>query len=254
MCLAVMAVHAHPRYPLIVAANRDEHHERPTATAQWWPEGWLGGRDLRAQGTWFGVNRAGRFAFVTNVREPGHDHPTAPSRGEIVPAVLGDPRAASVAVLAAAANGAAYNGYNLVAGGTTQAWWTSNRTPEATLRVLPQGVSGVSNAALDTPWPKLTATRTRVAAWCSAGTQALDPLFAALADRTIPPDGDLPPTGVTLAWERLLSAPFIVSEGYGTRASTVLAVTATGEATFIEQAFDATGQATRRVAFAFTVG
>src|SRR6516225_10577838 len=98
MCLALFALDAHPRYALVVAANRDEYHARPAAPASWWDEGWLAGRDLRAGGTWFGVTRTARWAFVTNVREPSRYDPDAPSRGSLVPALLADahPPTASV--------------------------------------------------------------------------------------------------------------------------------------------------------------
>jgi uncharacterized protein with NRDE domain len=251
MCLVVVAMAAHPSYALVVAANRDEFHERPTAPAAWWPEGWLGGRDLRADGTWFGVTRRGRFAFVTNVREPGRNDPAAPSRGELVPAVLADARTCDEAVAALATTGRRYNGYNLVAGEPGRAWWSSNRHANAAPVVLETGITGISNAALGTPWPKVVATNARVAAWCASGATNLDPLFEALADRRPARDDELPATGVSPEWERLLSAPFIVSERYGTRASTVLAIAHDGEARFIEQAFDSHGTPTGRVDMSF---
>jgi uncharacterized protein with NRDE domain len=256
MCLCVVARDAHPLYRLVVAANRDEFHERPTAPAAWWPEGWLAGRDLRAQGTWFGVTRAGRFAFVTNVREPALNDVGAPSRGALVPHVLADPLSCAIALAGAEGGNAGYNGYNLVAGDTKGAWWWSNRHAGAGAPApvaLPSGISGVSNAALGTPWPKLVRTAARMRDWCASGTASLEPLFAALADRTRAADGELPATGVPLAWERLLSAPFIHSARYGTRASTVLTITHAGVAHFIEQAFDANGAATQRVDERFAI-
>ena len=253
MCLVVLAIAAHPAYALVVAANRDEFHARPTAPAAWWPEGWLGGRDLRAHGTWFGVTRAGRFACVTNVREPGRNDPGAPSRGDLPPALLADARTCDVALTSLAAQGRRYNGYNLVAGEPRMSWWSSNRREDDAPVALPPGITGISNAALDTPWPKVVTTRDRVAAWCASGATDLQPLFAALADRTIARDDALPATGVTPEWERRLSAAFIVSDRYGTRASTVLAVAHDGTARFVEQSFGADGGPTGRIDTRFAV-
>jgi len=251
MCLALFALDAHPRYALVVAANRDEYHARPAAPAAWWDDGWLAGRDLKAGGTWFGVTRAARWAFVTNVREPSRYDPDAPSRGSLVPAVLADaqPPAASLERIVAGAT--AQNGFNLVAGVGAQAAWGSNR--DVMTEVLPAGIHGVSNAALDTPWPKVTRTKTLVAAWCAAAESDIGPLFAMLADTRVAPDSELPSTGVTLERERLLSAPFIVSAGYGTRCSTVLTVSRDGTVRFVERSFDSSGSALGDVEHRFSV-
>ena len=251
MCLALIALDAHPRYALVVAANRDEYHARPAASAAWWDEGWLAGRDLRAGGTWFGVTRAARWAFVTNVREPARFDPQAPSRGALVPEVLADssPPAASVARTVVRAH--ARNGFNLVAGVGADAAWGSNRGTAAAK--LPQGIHGVSNAALDTPWPKVTRTKSALAAWCDTAEPDIAPLFALLADTAVAPDADLPSTGVTLERERLFSSPFIVSPTYGTRCSTVLTVDRDGAARFVERAFAADGTARGDVEYRFAV-
>ncbi len=239
MCLAVIALGAHPRYPLVVAANRDEFHDRPTAAATWWDEGWFAGRDLQAGGTWLGITRTGRIALLTNVRDPTRHDPQAPSRGNLVTRVLADAAPAAEALAAAIADGSEHNGFNLVVGNSREAHWGSNRagTPQA----LAPGLHGLSNASLDTPWPKVVRSKEAVAAWCASGRDDPQALFDALADRTFAPDATLPSTGVTLEWERLLSAPFIVSERYGTRSSTVIVVAANGRAQFIERAFDAAG-------------
>jgi uncharacterized protein with NRDE domain len=184
---------------------------------------------------------------VTNVREPGRNDPGAPSRGELVPAVLADTRSCDKAMAALAATGQRYNGYNLVAGEPGRAWWSSNRHANATPVALKTGITGISNAALGTPWPKVMATSARVASWCASGTADIDPLFEALGDRSLAHDDELPATGVSAEWERLLSAPFIVSERYGTRASTVLAIAHDGAARFVEQGFDCRGVPTGRV-------
>jgi uncharacterized protein with NRDE domain len=255
MCLVVVALNAHPRYELVVAANRDEFHARAAVPAHWGDQppyaGVLAGRDLMAGGTWMGVRRDGRWALVTNVREGRGNNPDAPSRGELVPAILNADVAPAAALAALHANAAAYNGFNMLAGDGNSATWMSNRVPHA--HVLVQGVHGLSNARLDTPWPKLSRTMAAISAWAERGDDALSPLFAALTDRTMAPDADLPATGVPLAWERLLSAPFIVSADYGTRCSTVLAIDRNGNALLVERSFDAGGNSTGDVRFEFDV-
>jgi uncharacterized protein with NRDE domain len=252
MCLAVVVIDAHPSYALVVAANRDEFHARPTAPAYWWddraPRDLFAGRDLQAGGTWLGVTRRGRWAFVTNVREPGRRDVAAPSRGGLVVRVLDDPREAATA-LADARTDTRYNGYNLIAGDADRAAWTSNRA--ATVETLASGVHGVSNAQLDTPWPKLARMKRGVAAWARDRGDDVRPLFELLSDRTAAPDAELPSTGVPLEWERLLSSPFIASPNYGTRSSTVVTMARDGEVVVRERTFDASGRATGEVAERF---
>jgi len=255
MCLVVVALAAHPRYPMVVAANRDEFHARAALPAHWGERppyaGMLAGRDAVAGGTWMGVRRDGRWALVTNVREGQRNDSLAPSRGELVPAVLNAVHTPAMALAALKGQADSYNGFNLLAGDPNSAVWMSNRAPAA--QPLAQGIHGLSNARLDTPWPKLARTKAAVSAWLARGGDDLSPLFAALADRTGAPDEDLPATGVPVEWERLLSAPFIVSDDYGTRCSTVLIFTRDGEARFVERSFDLRGNATGDVEFAFAI-
>jgi uncharacterized protein with NRDE domain len=238
MCLVAVALDAHPRYALAIAANRDEFHDRPAEPAHWWREGWLAGRDVREGGTWLGVRRDGRYALVTNVREPGKRDALAASRGGIVTDAL-SADALDGFMQRLASHGHRYNGYNLIAGDARGATWQSNRAGGT--RALVHGVTGLSNAALGAPWPKVERLTTAMAGWASRGEPSLDPLFDALADRKQVADAALPSTGVPLEWERLLSAPFIVSEAYGTRCSTVLVVGRDGEARFVERSFGAAG-------------
>ncbi len=251
MCLALVAVTAHPRYPLVVAANRDEFHRRPAAVAHWWREGWLAGRDLLAGGTWLGVTPTGRWALVTNVREPARHDPAAPSRGALVPAFLRGNDDAAHAVATAAAGAASGNGFNLLGGDRVSVAWGSNRA--GAVRRLTAGVYGVSNAQLDTPWPKLRRSTAALRRWCTAPDAPLERLFDLLADRELASDDELPATGVPLAWERLLSAPFIVGAEYGTRCSTVLAVDADGRVDFVERSFSADGSANGEVRERFSL-
>lgn len=250
MCLAAFALDRHPRYALAIAANRDEFHARPAEPAHWWPEGWLAGRDLEAGGTWFGVRRDGRYALVTNVREGVPRDPGAASRGGIVTGAL-DAESLEAFVASLAARGARYSGYNLVAGNARGALWQSNRNGGR--RPLPRGVSALSNGELDLPWPKVERLRAAMERWSTRGDASIEPLFDALSDRERAPDRELPSTGVSLDWERMLSAPFIVSERYGTRCSTVLVVGRDGGARFVERSFDAAGRPAGEVVQAFAL-
>jgi uncharacterized protein with NRDE domain len=252
MCLALLALDTHPRYAIVLAANRDEFRARAADAAHWWDgDTMFAGRDRVAGGTWLGVNRRGRFAFVTNVREPGRHDPSAPTRGTLVPRVLDDARPVGDAVAHAIGDSARMNGFNLLAGEGSAAAWGSNRADA--VRTLPPGVHGVSNAALDTPWPKLVRTRDALAAWARAGDEDIEPLFALLGDRRPAPDADLPRTGVTVEWERMLSSPFIVAPNYGTRCSTVVLIGRDGAIRFVERSFDAEGRASGEVDHRFAV-
>ena len=255
MCLVVVALAVHPRYALVVAANRDEFHARAALPAHWGLQppfaGVLAGRDLAGGGTWMGVRRDGRWALVTNVRDGHRNDPEAPSRGGLVPYVLNAPFIPATALDGLGPLAAACNGFNLVAGHAGSAIWISNRASAP--QTLTQGMHGLSNARLDTRWPKLTRTKDAVAAWATRGDDDVAPVFAALADRSLAPDRSLPATGVPLEWERLLSAPFIVSDSYGTRCSTVLTITHDGHARFLERSFDARGTAVGDAAFEFEI-
>jgi uncharacterized protein with NRDE domain len=254
MCLVVAAVDVHPRYRVVVAANRDEYHARPTLPAQWWDEGWLAGRDLAGGGTWLGVARGGRWALLTNIRDPARFDPQAPSRGLLVTRVLAERARPADVLTAIARSSPRYNGFNLLAGNVADAHWASNRNAGA--HALAPGLHGLSNHLLDTPWPKVVRTKAAVGAWCAAardGAREFDALFDILHDRTEAADADLPQTGIALARERLLSAPFIVSETYGTRSSTVVAFGADGVVRFIERSFDPAGHATGEVHVRFAL-
>jgi uncharacterized protein with NRDE domain len=255
MCLAVVALDAHPDYPLVVAANRDEYHARDAAPAAWGDAppfaGILAGRDLRAGGTWLGVRRDGRWALVTNVREGGRNDPALESRGELVPRVLNAPTTPDGALAALAADGPHYNGFNLLAGDARHAAWMSNRSGAHKRMVA--GVHGLSNALIDTPWPKLVRTLDRLRAWGERGDADVSPLFAALGDRALAPDDALPDTGVSREWERVLSSPFIVGERYGTRCSTVFTIDRRGHARFQERTFAPDGAPLGEVVEAFAL-
>ncbi|WP_440997298.1 NRDE family protein [Arhodomonas sp. SL1] len=250
MCLILVAVGVHPRYPLVVAANRDEFHERPAEPARWWPDrGVLAGRDARAGGTWLAVDRRGRFAAVTNFRDPSLEQ--APrSRGELPLELLEHPEL-DAGREAIAGRMAQYGGFNLLGSDGRALVHLCNRTAEQ--RTLPPGVYGLSNHTLDTPWPKVRRGREGLQALLHRPTVDPEALLALLADRRGVDDEALPDTGVPLEWERRLAPMFIVSEGYGTRASTAYLLDAEGEATFVERRFRPDGSVAGETRDAFRV-
>lgn len=241
MCLITLAWDAHPAFRLVVAANRDELYTRPAAPADWWADapGVLAGRDLREGGTWMGITRGGRFAAVTNYRDPGLAHrPGAPSRGALVADFLRGSADAGAYARDLAGRAAAYNGFNLLVGDAGGLFYLSNRTNG--VRRLEPGVYGLSNALLDMPWPKVLRAKVAMAdALARVGGVAADGwesgLWEMLADRVVAADDDLPDTGVGAERERLLSPPFIRGDVYGTRASTVLTLARDGEARLVER-------------------
>ncbi|CDH47643.1 MAG: NRDE family protein [Candidatus Competibacteraceae bacterium] len=235
MCLILMAYRYHPRYPLLVAANRDEFHDRPTAPLAFWDDlpQIVAGRDLKEGGTWMGLDRTGRFAAITNYRDPSRVMPDAPSRGYLVSDFLRSTEPARVYLDRLAPKASAYNGFNLVLGDAEGLFYSSNRGGE--WRALAPGLYGLSNHLLDTPWPKLERGRRGLRQLLDRQPDPTpDELLELLTDRTLVPDSELPNTGVSLEWERWLSPMFINAPGYGTRSSTVLRVDADGRVWLVE--------------------
>lgn len=251
MCLVVLALGLHPRLPLVLAANRDEYHARPSAAAHAWTDlpGVIGGRDMEQLGTWLAASRPGAFAVVTNYRDPSKRRADARSRGNLVRDFVADRRQpADTFLRGRLADGDAYDGFNVIAGDASGVWYASNR---GGLRHLGCGLFGLSNHLLDTPWPKVTRAKARLRALLESDDDALEEaLFALLGDRRPVPDTDLPATGVPLEWERRLSPPFIVSPDYGTRCSTLLTVDAAHRLRLVERSFDPTGSPTGTVTLA----
>lgn len=252
MCLIVLAWRSRAEMPLVVAANRDEWRERPTEAARWWPEhpDLLAGRDLRAGGTWMGITRGGRFAAVTNYRDPAERRSTARSRGGLVTEFLlgtATPRQCFDEMRAQAGE---YNGFNLIAGDGDELWYFGNR--EGVARAIAPGVHGLSNRTLDEPWPKVVRGKARMEAALGID-DPLPALFEMLSDTALVTDPELPSTGVPLEWERRLASALITGDDYGTRASTVLAVSSGGEALFEERTRDAQGRVSDVARQRFTV-
>ncbi|HTC14955.1 MAG TPA: NRDE family protein [Steroidobacteraceae bacterium] len=244
MCLLVLAWQSHPRYRLVVAANRDEFHDRPAAPLAHWPPpaDILAGRDLRANGTWLGVDRQRRFGVVTNFRELQPARTGAPSRGGLIPAYLQGAADPSAFFAALSARAAEYSGFNLLLADQQSLWYGSNRaTPFA--RALAPGVYGLSNELLDTPWPKLERVRTGFRAWLAGADADREELFRLLADRAPAAEGTHTSTGgLPREWARALSAPFVLHPDYGTRCSSVLLLQSDGALSLCERRFDAQGE------------
>lgn len=216
---------------LLLAANRDEFHDRPAAAAAWWPSGTIfGGRDLRAGGSWLACRADGRLAAVTNVRGM-NGLSGARSRGELIARFLDGDEAAADCAAALRADAADYGPFNLLLYDGSALHYAAN-APRWQSRTVPPGVHAISNGELDAPWPKVERLRAAV-------TEAHDNtgLFAALADENPATDDDLPDTGVGLEMERMLSPPFIRGARYGTRASTVVRIGGDGSIDFEERRF-----------------
>jgi uncharacterized protein with NRDE domain len=254
MCLFFCAFEIHPKYRLIVAANRDEFYDRPSRPAAFWSESpeLLAGKDLQGGGTWFGITRSGRLAAITNYRDPRLHRNDAPSRGLLLTDYLlgsADPAGYLEQVRQ---KGAAYNGFNLIAGTTRGLYYYSNR--KGGVIALTPGLYGLSNHLLDTPWPKVARGKEAFGELLSRdGDPDPEELFDILSDRSIADDRLLPETGIGLDWERILSARFIVSPVYGTRSSTLLYVDREDRVTFIERNFNSKPGPGETVRFEFTL-
>jgi uncharacterized protein with NRDE domain len=250
MCLIAFAWQPRPPFKLVVAANRDEFYERPTAAAHFWEDApqLLAGRDLSAGGSWLGVTRDGRFAAVTNYREPGKLRADARSRGELVTEFLRAREPPGDYLRTHAGLGDRYNGFNLLVGDGHGLYYWSNRAGAP--RRLSPGLYGLSNHQLDTPWPKVQRAKEGLRLWLAEGGSCLGDLARVLADSEPAPDHLLPATGLGLEWERLLSAMLIASESYGTRCTTVVTWRQDGRIDFLEVPRGPEQGPTRRFSFA----
>ena len=244
MCVAALAWQAHPRWRLVAIGNRDEYHTRAAAPLARWDDGSgiVAGRDLVGGGTWLGVNKAGRFALITNRRGFGDPDPARRSRGELVCALLttGDPPAPLEA----------YNPFNLLASSADRLEYLTNR-PEPLRTSLGHGIYGLGNGALDEPWPKTLALKQAVTDWLGAGDGDPTALFAILASDDCPALGLPSYEASDIAIEPRDTPPFIRGPIYGTRCSTVVTVDDEGRGRISERRFDATGVATGDTALDF---
>ncbi len=239
MCIVIFAYDCHPKYQLVVAANRDEYYERPALAAEFWsgnPEV-LAGRDLREGGTWMGITTSGRFAVLTNYRDPATYKPNRPSRGYLVENYLSGTLEPRVFINCLENRGTDYNGFNLLFGTCASLYYYSNR--DKILQQVEKGIHGVSNSLLDVPWPKVTKGKRALAEGLQNEDIKAEYLFAMMADREQPDDRDLPRTGVSLEWERILAPTFVISPKYGTRTTTILLVDRNNKVQYQERSFKA---------------
>lgn len=234
MCLILLAHRVHPDYPLVIAANRDEYYQRPTARAAFWQDypQILAGRDLECMGTWLGVTRAGRFAALTNFRDPRVSKTDAPSRGQLVSDFLTSGREPREYLEEVAARAQHYNGFNLLAGDVDGIFYFCSRT--GSMQQVSHGIHGLSNHLLDTPWPKVARGKQRLQAVLEHEPSA-EVLLDLLHDREPAAENELPDTGVGTDLERVLSPALIVSPQYGTRASTAVLFGSDGSVSFSER-------------------
>jgi len=255
MCLILLSYKTHPHYPLIIAANRDEFYDRPTAPAAFWEDAptLLAGKDLRGGGTWLGITRDGRIAALANFRKPQTFKADAPSRGQLVRNfLLGD--LSGVEYLEKLQKTTDhYNGFIMIFGDVLQLYYFSNRG--AIPQLLSPGIHGQSNHLLDTPWPKVLRGKESLERIVSKQTNpSAEDLFALLADRTVPDDRLLPDTGIGLEKERLLAPLFVAAPAYGTRSSTVILVNRDSQVTFCERTYNGNQNHKTTVVYKFIIG
>lgn len=251
MCLIVIAYKMDPRYPLIVAANRDEFHSRPSHKADWWADqgALLGGRDLQAGGTWLAVHRDGRFAAVTNFRDADATRPGKRSRGHLVTDfLLAD---AAPGDYLARIDGEQYAGFNLLMADSHSLAYASNRGGSA--GVLAPGIYGVSNATLNTPWEKVERSKAALAGLVAAGNVNETSLLRLLADRNKGPVAEVKSNRLPFATAHAITAPFITLPEYGTRCSTIVLADADGRWLLLERRFTPEGRKSGESHYTFEV-
>ena len=242
MCLILFSYKNHPRYKLIVAANRDEFYERPTAIANFWEDhpDIVAGRDLEAKGTWMGMNKkTGAIAMLTNYRDLANNKPNAPSRGDLVSDFLIEDNTAEEYYQQRAAMLPQYNGFNLLIGQADNLHYTSNQFKSG-LKKIPKGTYGLSNHLLNTEWPKTKKGKLKLEAITKERHFEVEHLFEALYDDELAKDNELPDTGVGLEKERWLSPQFIKSPKYGTRCSTIILVDNNNKSLYAERTYNPT--------------
>lgn len=225
MCLIAWNWQPDSAMPLLLIGNRDEFYARPAEALHHWPDApILAGRDTQAGGTWLGVSRSAqgglRLAALTNYRSTVPPHADAPSRGALVADFLNSSQSGSAYLEALQAHAESYNPFNLLVYDGTSLLGLESRG--ARIVTLPPGIGAVSNADLNTPWPKLRQFTAGLADCVTRGQTDDASLLALLQSRTLAADADLPHTGVPLSLERGLSAAFVAMPGYGTRACSVV--------------------------------
>jgi uncharacterized protein with NRDE domain len=253
MCLILFQLNKHPKYKLVLAANRDEAYNRPTAQAQFWDDkpNILAGRDLLQMGTWLGMTKSGRFAALTNYRDPAHMKPSKHSRGHIVADYLESSKVASSFLDQLSKRKTDYVGFNVLVGDVNQLLYFNNIEDKIT--TIPPGTHGLSNHFFNTPWPKVVKGKERLRDYLKH-TESVDKeeLFQILANTDEAQEESLPDTGIGLQLEKKLSSMFIKLPEYGTRCSTVLTVDYDNQVSFTERTFEA-GEFVDEVKYEFSI-
>jgi uncharacterized protein with NRDE domain len=244
MCLIFLSIHQHPDYKLIVAANRDEFYHRQTAAAEFWPTHpeIVGGRDLEAMkedgtcGTWMAMAKTGKIAMLTNYRDPKNINPKAPSRGFLVSDYLLNTISPQKYLEGIEPTAKAYNGFNLIVGDANELFYLSNY--KSGFEKISDGLHGLSNHLLDTPWPKVVRGKNKMASLFSKSKVDVNEIMNALYDEDRATDEKLPDTGIGLERERALSSMFIKTNNYGSRCSTVVLIDKNNKVDFTERVYD----------------
>jgi len=251
MCLVVLAFKADPDTPLIVAANRDEFHARPTQAASWWADqpDIVAGRDLQAGGTWLGVSRTGRFATVTNYRDAQPTSARLRSRGHLVTEFLRGKQ--TPMNFLHALQGDDYAGFNLLLSDGSSLAYLSNRGAE--LQELTPGIYGLSNATLDTPWEKVARSKARLSELIDTRSVNDTNLLRLLHDHEKGPVSEVKGERLPFAVAHAITAPFIITPEYGTRCSTIVRADRDGRWNFLERRFDASGRCEGDSQYSFSV-
>ncbi|MDN5211422.1 NRDE family protein [Fulvivirgaceae bacterium BMA12] len=238
MCLILFSYNDHPAYKLVLAANRDEFYGRPTKNAGWWDDqpNLLGGKDLKEQGSWLAITRDGKFAAITNYRDPKHIKADAPTRGKLVTDFLLNDHTPEDYLKNLQESGSLYNGFNLIFGHQNEIFYYTNATNF--YDKLAPGTYGLSNALLDTPWPKVVKGKNKFNNLLKANHDfPVEHAIKDLRDNHLAPDQELPDTGIGIEKERQLSSMFIEMSGYGTRCTTVITIDKQNEVRFKEVSY-----------------
>jgi uncharacterized protein with NRDE domain len=254
MCLIIFAHRVSAQYPLLVAANRDEYHQRPTTASGYWPDHpqLLAGRDEQLGGTWMGITRSGRFAAVTNFRDPGASKAAPRSRGELPLNFLTETISTPDYLADIASRADEYSGFNLLLGDRDSLWYFSNSSKKHEPIELPPGIYGLSNASLDTPWPKVSRGKALLKQMLETHAPIThDRLLSLVNSKNQAKLEELQNIGLESDMEQRLSAQFIQSETYGTRASTTLWQSGDGEMNWREISYDPQGHAVGQTLEAF---
>lgn len=252
MCILFFAIKQHPKYPVIICANRDEFHQRPTNSMHWWSDSKqypniLAGKDMQAGGTWLGINKSGRFSALTNFRQPESQDDTKKSRGELVLQALTSNDKQTAEQLKKSTLD--YNGYNLVFGQLNNLSCFDNISQK--LQPLSSGFHALCNGALDDIWPKMALGQHQLTEVITSTSLDVSRLFSIMNNNEQANIQHLPNTGLPLDWEKLLSSIFIVSPEYGTRTTNIILQDNDGNITVYDRSYNEKGQCVAEQNFSF---